>query len=118
MCLKLAILIDWLRVFIPPGKRNAMHTTFHFLIWSNIIYYVSGTFLEIFRCIPRQKIWDPLFEGGYCPVNIEANNFASAIVNLVSDMAILALPQWVIWRLNMSKGRKVGISLLFVIGIL
>ncbi|KAI0393942.1 hypothetical protein F5Y17DRAFT_430351 [Xylariaceae sp. FL0594] len=117
MFLKIAILLDWLRIFAPMGQRNAIFWTVHILIWCNVIYYVSGTFLEIFRCTPRQKIWDPLYEGGICPIDINANNFASAILNLASDLAILAVPQFVIWRLQLSTAKKIGISLLFIIGI-
>lgn len=115
---KLAILLDWLRMFVPLGQKTKMYWVFQFLIWGNVIYYVSGTFLEIFRCWPRQKIWDPLFEGGSCPIDIAANNFASTLINLASDIAILMLPQWIIWKLHVSKAKRVGISLLFVIGIL
>ncbi|RYC56723.1 hypothetical protein CHU98_g9487 [Xylaria longipes] len=115
--LKLAILIDWLRIFLVPGQRNAIFWSIHILIWSNAVYYISGTFLEIFRCSPVQKIWDPLFVGGTCPIDIDANNFVSAVINLVSDLAIIAVPQFVVWKLNMTRGKKAGISLLFGIGI-
>lgn len=118
MFVKLAILLDWLRIFVPRGQKNRLYWTLQVLIWSNVIYYVSGSFLEIFRCWPRQKIWDPLFEGGSCPIDIAANNFASTLINLASDIAILLLPQWVIWKLQISKAKRMGISLLFVIGIL
>lgn len=118
MFVKLAILLDWMRIFIPLGQRNKLYWMFQSLIWGNVIFYVSGTFLEIFRCSPRQKIWDPLFEGGICPINIAANNFSSTLINLASDIAILLLPQWIIWRLHMSKAKRIGLSLLFVIGIL
>ncbi|KAI1209623.1 uncharacterized protein F4807DRAFT_84421 [Annulohypoxylon truncatum] len=117
MFLKLAILVDWLHIFVPLGQRNAIFWTIHTLIWCNIIYYVSGTFIEIFRCTPRQKFWDPLFEDGSCPVNIEANNFSSGILNLISNLAILAVPQWVIWNLQMTTAKRAGISFLFLIGI-
>ncbi|KAI0444954.1 hypothetical protein F4803DRAFT_509652 [Xylaria telfairii] len=115
--LKLAILMDWLRIFLLPGQRNVMFWSIHALMWSNAVYYISGTFLEIFRCSPRQKIWDPLFVGGTCPINIDANNFVSTIINLVSDLAILAIPQFVVWKLNMTRGKKLGISFIFGIGI-
>ncbi|KAI0509382.1 hypothetical protein F5B22DRAFT_649011 [Xylaria bambusicola] len=115
--LKLAILMDWLRIFLLPGQRNAIFWSIHVLIWSNVVYYVSGTFLEIFRCTPRQKIWDPLFVGGVCPIDIDANNFVSAVINLVSDLAILAVPQFVVWKLNMTRAKKVGVSFIFGIGI-
>lgn len=118
MFVKFAILLDWLRIFIPTGQRNVMYWTIHILIWSNFIYYTSGTFFEKLRCWPTRKIWDPFFVGGSCPINIEANNFASTVINLISDIAILIVPQWVIWRINTKKAKKLGVSLLFVIGIL
>ncbi|KAH8721494.1 hypothetical protein GQ44DRAFT_829083 [Phaeosphaeriaceae sp. PMI808] len=117
MCLKIAILCDWLRLFVPMGQRSWLFWTFHFLIWANVIYYLSGTFIEIWRCHPREKIWNPVFEGGSCPIDIGANNFVSGLINIVSDVAILALPQWVIWRLQVTHAKRIGISLLFVIGL-
>lgn len=117
MCIKVAILINWLRIFVPAGQRNATFWVLHSLIWANILFYVIGTLTEIFRCWPRQKIWDPWFEGGSCPINIEGQNISSSVFNLVSDTAILAMPQWIIWKLQMSRSRKWGLSLLFVIGI-
>ncbi|PVH99979.1 hypothetical protein DM02DRAFT_628904 [Periconia macrospinosa] len=47
MCLKVAIMIDWLRLFVPTGQRNWLFWSLHSLIWANIIYYASGTLLEI-----------------------------------------------------------------------
>ncbi|KAI5865996.1 hypothetical protein GGS23DRAFT_363716 [Durotheca rogersii] len=117
MCLKVAILIDWLHIFVPQGRGNTMFWALHILIWCNVIFYMAGNFAEIFRCTPREKIWNVFFEGGSCPVNIAAQNFSAGILNLISDVIILALPQWVIWRLNMSRARKLGLSLLFLIGI-
>lgn len=110
--------MDWLQIFVPTGQRNLLFWVLHILIWSNILFFASGTLIELFRCHPREKIWNPLFEGGSCPVDIKANNMASGLINLVSDLAILLAPQWVIWRLNVSRSRKIGVSLLFVIGIL
>ncbi|KAK8036638.1 hypothetical protein PG994_015409 [Apiospora phragmitis] len=42
---------------------------------------------------------------------------AVTVVNLVSDTAILAMPQSIIWKLQMSHRQKWGMSLLFVIGL-
>lgn len=118
MCLKITILLDWLRLFVPTGQRNVFFWTSHGLIWATIIFYVSGIFLEMFACKPLQMIWEPLFVGGRCTVDLDASNASTAIFNLISDVIILALPQWVIWHLNMSREKKMGISLLFAIGIL
>jgi hypothetical protein len=59
-----------------------------------------------------------MFEGGSCPVDIGANNFVSGIINVVSDFAILILPQWVIWNLHTTRKKRTEASLLFVIGLL
>jgi hypothetical protein len=117
MFLKVAILLDWLHVFVPT-RRSAFFWMLHILMWSNVLFFVSGTLTELFRCIPREKIWKPLYEGGYCGVNIEASNMASGIINLISDIAILFTPQWVIWNLHLSTSKKLGMSALFTIGVL
>lgn len=116
MCIKVAILTNWLRIFVPRGQRNFIFWLLHVMIWSNIVYYVITTITEVFRCWPREKIWDLFYEGGVCTVDVEAQNFATSVINFVSDTTILALPQWMIWKLHMSKKRKWGLSLLFVIG--
>jgi hypothetical protein len=38
--------------------------------------------------------------------------------NLVSDIFILILPQRIIWRLNMSREKKIGIALMFAVGLM
>lgn len=120
MLIKVAILLTWVRIFVPAGQRNATFWILHSLIWATVIFYAIGFFSETFRCWPRQKIWDPWYEGGTCPINDAVHNVLNifcTVYNLVSDSAILAMPQWIIWKLQMSRDRKWGLSLLFVIGI-
>ena len=118
MCIKVAILTNWLRIFVPTGQRNFTFWMLHVMIWSNILYYVITTVTEVFRCWPRKMIWDLFYTGpGVCRVDVDAQNFATSVINFVSDTTILALPQWMIWRLNMSKKRRWGLSLLFMIGV-
>ena len=118
MLLKAAILLDWVRIFVVRHQRNVMFWICHGLIWSNVLFYGIGTIVEIFQCTPREKIWNPLFEGGSCPIHMPAHMLASGIINLVSDITILVLPQKIIWKLRISTNKKVGVSLLFAIGIL
>jgi hypothetical protein len=117
MLLKVAILLSWVRTFVPMDQRNAMFWTSRILIWCNILFYGIGTTVEIGQCSPREKMWNPLYIGGNC-INIDIYMKASGVVNLVSDLVILVLPQAIIWKLRISRGRKVGISLLFAIGLM
>lgn len=118
MALKVAILVDWLHLFNPLRKRNAMFWTIHILIVANIIYYICAIFLDSFHCHPYRKIWDVFYEGGYCHINIKVLNLVASVINLISDVAILAVPQWVIWRLNMTRANRAGVAVLFLIGVL
>ena len=117
MCIKVAILMEWLRIFVPAGQRNATFWISHTLIWVNVLFYIIVTFTEIFRCWPREAIWNPFFEGGSCPIDVNAQNIVVSVLNFISDLAILAMPQWVIWKLQISRSRKWGLSFLFFIGI-
>lgn len=118
MLLKVAILVDWAHLFNPLKKRNSMFWAVRILLVTNVVYYITAVFLETFRCTPQQKVWDVFYKGGYCLVNVVVLNLVASIINLISDVAILALPQWVIWRLNMTRVTRAGVSMLFVIGIL
>lgn len=118
MLLKVAILVDWAHLFNPLKKRNVMYWAIRTLLVVNMIYYITAAFLESFRCTPLRKIWDVFYDGGYCPINVIVMNLVSSVINILSDLAILAVPQMVIWRLNMTRATKAGVSVLFLIGIL
>ncbi len=72
--------------------------------------------MENFHCIPFRKIWD-LTVPGTC-YNWTYGLLIASIINVVSDVAIFILPQAVIWKLNMSRRRKIGLSFIFTLGLL
>ncbi|KAK4209242.1 hypothetical protein QBC37DRAFT_324235 [Rhypophila decipiens] len=121
ICLKSAILVDWMYLFCPAG-RDRMWWVIQVMIWGNIIFYVVGAFAEAFQCTPSRRIYDVLYDDpdANCGLNIEANNFSGSLINLVSDVAILALPNWRVWRMssNVTWKKKLGISILFLTGII
>lgn len=118
MLLKVAILVDWAHLFNPLKKRNAIFWTIHILLAANVVYYITAVFLEAFRCTQQQRLRDISYKGGYCPIDIVVLNLTASVINVVSDIAILALAQCVIWRLNMTRAIKAGVSALFLIGIM
>ncbi|KAI1751060.1 hypothetical protein F4782DRAFT_506625 [Xylaria castorea] len=110
--LKIAILLDWIHTFVPTGTRNVLFWILHSLIWSNAIFYLIGTFIEAFQCPPEDV------GTSKCNIDVAKYNLASGVINVVSDLTILIAPHWVIWKLNLSKIRKIGVSVLFLIGAL
>ena len=118
--IKLAILLQLLRVFVPFSKRNVMFWTCHVLIWLNFFYYTAYVFLAIFHCSPVKKGWSqqvyPPIKGS-C-INLRKAYIAGAAINTASDISIVILPQFVIWRLQLSLKRQIGLCLIFLIGLL
>lgn len=118
--IKLAILLQLLRVFVPLKQRNAMFWTCHLLIWLNFFYYATYIFLTIFVCKPIRKGWSqrvyPPIEGK-C-LHLTAAYEAGAAINTVSDFSIIVLPQPVIWHLQISLKKKIGLCLIFFVGLL
>ena len=98
--------------------RNAMFWICHGLIWLNLVFYLICTLLEIFACMPIQKIWHPWIEGRCLAIHTIDVNVITAAINAVSDFSILILPQWSIWNLHMSLKKKLGVSAIFLIGVL
>lgn len=87
----------------------------HALIWLNFSFYVIFFFLAIFGCRPTEKLWKPWIEGK-C-----TNHFTlminASVINTVSDILIVILPQPVIWKLQISFQNKIGLSAIFSVGI-
>lgn len=86
------------------------------LLCINILFYLSVIIARELSCIPRERIWDKTvpgtcIQGMLIPIT-------SATINCISDIIILILPQRIIWKLKMTRKKKLGLSLVFATGIL
>ncbi|RYP53962.1 hypothetical protein DL769_010422 [Monosporascus sp. CRB-8-3] len=115
LLMKWAILWEWIRVFVPRHSRNGFYWACQAVIAVNIVFYLTAIILTNLACTPYRRNWDKTVPGT-C-LDIRVINLSTAVINLVVDVVILALPQKVIWDLQMSGRRRVGISLIFAIGI-
>ncbi|KAK4225660.1 hypothetical protein QBC38DRAFT_368230 [Podospora fimiseda] len=117
--LKAAILFEWIRIF-SPGSRDFVFWSCHFLIWSNVIcYFVFFVCLNV-ACTPYEYNWNKMLPGGTCKENINTAvlHEATAAINLFTDVLISLIPQQAIWKLQMTRQRKLGVAGIFAIGIL
>lgn len=92
----------------------------HVLIWLNFIYYMVYVFLAIFYCTPIEKGWsqriDPPVKGSCLDLRVAYT--VGAAINTASDLSIVLLPQPLIWKLNLSCKKKIGLCGIFLIGLL
>ncbi|KAI0415520.1 hypothetical protein F5X98DRAFT_346232 [Xylaria grammica] len=112
---KTAILLEWTRVFVPRGTRTSFWWTSQIVMWVNILYYISVIVISAISCSPHEKIWYPNIPGS-C-FNTRVFFITNASLNLASDIIILVLPQRMIWNLKMSRRKKIGVSLVFAVGV-
>jgi len=81
------------------------------------VFYVVVFPLTLFICSPREKIWNPFYEGGSCGDQI-ALLIAASSFNAISDLIVLLLPVHSIWHLQISQKKKVVLALSFATGLL
>jgi hypothetical protein len=117
LLIKVTILLQYVRVFVPEGTRNFTFWASYGLLYTNIAYYVAFTFLEMFCCTPRAKFWDKTITDGYC-IDVYALNLSGAVVCHISDLAILLLPHRVVFNLHLPLSKRLGLGALFTVGIL
>ncbi|KAJ8131533.1 hypothetical protein O1611_g2098 [Lasiodiplodia mahajangana] len=110
---KVAILVEWMRV-LSPRSRDAFFWLCQAGLWLNVVYYIAAIIVESMQCTPRDRIWDPTVNGK-C-LDVRALEVITSI-NVVSDTIMLAAPQFVIWRLKLSKGKIAGLVLISAIGL-
>ncbi|XXH00985.1 hypothetical protein Hte_007336 [Hypoxylon texense] len=68
------------------------------------------------QCSPVSAAWDPVLSKTNCrPLKIQ--ELASVAVHLGLDTAIVVAPLPIIWGLKMPRSKKIGVSLIFSIGV-
>ncbi|RYP19807.1 hypothetical protein DL765_003153 [Monosporascus sp. GIB2] len=119
VALKVSILLEWKNIFVPPGTRNIVFWATHFMIWSCVVFYLSTIIAFNVACTPYEAHWNKLIRGSCDRVKPGFIDMSTgAIFNFVTDAVILLLPQRAIWKLKMSTKKKIGVSVVFSVGIL
>ncbi|KAL5396585.1 hypothetical protein PMIN02_003079 [Paraphaeosphaeria minitans] len=110
---KISILLFYLRIFPHKGLRRAIYCTIVFCVLY-IIAFVTATALQ---CLPVKRAW-LRWDGedqGKC-TNLNALGWLSAGMNIGLDLFVIVLPMGQIKKLSMSRHRRFGIMLMFLLG--
>lgn len=111
---KLAILLLYRRVFLPQrgGFFDWVLRLFMLILG---LFYFATTIVKIWECSPRARIWDKSIPGT-C-IDIPALLNTSGLFNMVTDVLILLVPVKSVWNLHMTRKRKLGVILVFTVGL-
>lgn len=113
---KCAIIFQIKTIFCVGQSREAVWWSLHILLAIAVAYYTASFFALVFQCMPRAAIWNPEVQGT-C-INVKVLTLSAGIINFVLDGALLVIPMWAIWRLNMSTRSRLGALAVFGVGIL
>ena len=110
---KLAILSMYLRIFTTRSYRMSVYVLAAVLIMA----FLAGGLTGLLGCRPLAFFWDPTIPGGHC-ININAFFRWISLPNILTDIAMLILPQPLIWTLQITRNQKIGLTLTFLTGSL
>ncbi|BCS28726.1 uncharacterized protein APUU_70296S [Aspergillus puulaauensis] len=109
MLTKISVLLFYHRIF--PVKWL---TVVSYFVGALVISYnLAVIFVAAFQCIPLSSLWTG--KPGQC-INVTPPFLALAIVNVVTDFAILALPIQPVLGLKMRTRRKIQVLSIFLLG--
>ena len=111
---KLAVLSLYRRIF-SPHRYGAFDISIISLSVILVLFYGSTTFVKIFECRPRAKIFDKKLPGACIDVSSLLNT--SGLFNTATDFIILFLPIKAAWQLKMKKQKKIRVILVFTFGL-
>jgi hypothetical protein len=110
--IKLSVMLFYLRVFVNRGLRLATKLALGFVAtWS------AANILQVFLiCRPFAKTYSLTVEGT-CGDQI-ASFIAIGAFNIITDIIIITLPLPTVWSLKMSTAGKLGITGVFLVGLM
>ncbi|KAL6878539.1 major facilitator superfamily domain-containing protein [Trichoderma novae-zelandiae] len=115
MATKTSILIFYLRL-----ARNTQ-MVLRFASWLTlVIVNIAGvvlTFMNIFQCTPVQAAWNANYKGSTRCIPLLTEFICAAPVNIVTDLAILALPIPVLTGMRLPSRQKTILVVTFTLGI-
>ncbi|KAI0886604.1 uncharacterized protein GGS22DRAFT_199003 [Annulohypoxylon maeteangense] len=113
---KVAIILEWVYLFIPRATRNTFYWICCGMIGANCSLYLATILCTDYACTPREKIWRRYLPGTCIDVNMF--NVIITSIHLVFDIAMLLVPHRIIWKLSLSAKQRVGVSAVFSVGIM
>ena len=117
---KMSILLFYFRLFGTPGTHQLFRRLLQITQALVVSWFVASVIPGTFRCHRIDDMWNPVIvsspdERHYC-INNGAYYILTSAFNVALDIWILMLPVSIVWTLQLSGRRKVGLSAIFLLG--
>jgi hypothetical protein len=111
-CAKAALCLFYGRLNPGPAYQFSIWLTMFVIVGS----YTGIFFSLIFACRPIAASWDLNLQAGAVCINRGAIYIATAVIGVVTDVLLIALPIPTVWGLQMSRKQKIGLTAMFGVG--
>ena len=111
---KCSILCLYLRIF---GINRKFSMLCYGMIAFVVAWGVAVFFVTIFQCEPVRAAWDKNISGEHC-LNLKHFLIGTNVPNIVADAGVIALPVPLVWKLQLSRMRRVGLVTVFLFAAL
>ncbi|KAJ8130819.1 hypothetical protein O1611_g2804 [Lasiodiplodia mahajangana] len=110
-CVKTSILSLYTVIFPVKNFRLICYT----LMGITVVYFISVVVEAFAICKPVAFSWDKTIEGGTCPGQ-SAAFLGAGVMNLALDLIIWIIPMPMLFNLQLSMPKKLGVASMFSLG--
>ncbi|KAH8588625.1 hypothetical protein B0O99DRAFT_356819 [Bisporella sp. PMI_857] len=107
--------------FLPRLSKDKTYVILVYIVAGIIsVQTIVCFFYKLFQCKPVKDLWLPPFTPGLNCVSTESNELmmnAHAIIGIIIDVALMALPIWVIYKNTIFSWKMLQVFLVFCVGI-
>lgn len=113
--IRVSIILFYLRIF---GYNNKMvKYSVWVLLGMQVAYIITFCVLPAFICNPVHKFWKPLERAEFCDdFYYYHTSVALYGASLFFDVALLVLPIFPVWNLQLPLRKKIGVATIFMLG--
>ncbi|KAE8365929.1 hypothetical protein BDV27DRAFT_156360 [Aspergillus caelatus] len=109
---KVGLIILYHRII---NKQRGYKWALHIISGIICAYSIAISLALIFACNPIQRSWDSSITRGSC-IDRAGLYIATAVTNIVSDLALIVVPVPLVLGLQMPRIQKVGLLGMFIVG--
>lgn len=111
---KISVCLFLLRIF----QFRAFYYITYVVVGLNAAIGIAWVFADAFQCDPVHLAWTgwEKLEPGTC-IDFNTSTVINAFVNIAVDFAMVLMPIYEVSKLNMSKSKKLGVALVFAVGL-
>jgi hypothetical protein len=113
---RMAILLLYQQVF-DTGSTAWFGLVIKICLVLQMVKETIFLFLIIFECLPISAVWDKSITDAKC-LNLSLISLVGAIFSIGTDVVLALLPIPMLWKLQVSRAKRVGIAFVFVVASL